>query len=118
MILIGGRSNKQGTSLCAGKLGGEYLDVSSTVEMNIEDMGRLGLKNGDSVRLTTAMGDTVVRCKSRETKDLAPGILFIAYGPHSSRLMGADTAGSGMPLSKSLDVEVEPLPAEPQTAGG
>jgi formylmethanofuran dehydrogenase subunit D len=41
---------------------------------------------------------------------LPKGVMFIAYGPHSSRLMGADTAGSGMPMSKSLDVEVEPLP--------
>jgi formylmethanofuran dehydrogenase subunit D len=118
MILIGGRSNKQGTSLCAGKFGAEYLDVSSTVEMNIDDMTRLGLANGDKVRLTTPLGETVVRCKSRAGKDLAAGIMFIAYGPHSSRLMGADTAGSGMPMSKSLDVEVEVLPTEPQPLGG
>jgi formylmethanofuran dehydrogenase subunit D len=118
MILIGGRSNKQGTSLCAGKLGAEYLDVSSTVEMNVEDMARLGLKNGDSVRLRSPMGATVVRCRGRENKDLAPGLMFIAYGPHSSRLMGADTAGSGMPMSKSLDVEVEAFPTEAQIVGG
>ena len=117
MILIGGRSNKQGTSVCAGKLAGEYLDVSSIVEMNVEDMARLNLKNDDRVRLTSEIGETVVRCKGRETKDLPPGVMFIAYGPYSSRLMGADTAGSGMPLSKSLDVRVEPVPAQ-ETAGG
>ena len=43
MTLIGGRSSRQGTALCAGKLGAEYLDVSTTVEMNVEDMARLGL---------------------------------------------------------------------------
>jgi len=109
MLLIGGRSSKQGTALCAGKLGEEYLDVTSTVEMNAEDMARLGLQNESRVRVWTPGGEAVLRCKSRETKDLPPGMLFMAYGPLSSRLMTGDTAGSGMPLSKNLDVEIEPV---------
>jgi formylmethanofuran dehydrogenase subunit D len=107
MILIGGRTSKQGTSLCAGKLEQEYMSISSTVEMNVEDMARLKLKDNDKVRIRSAAGEVIVSCKGRQSKDLPNGVLFIAYGPSSSRLMGADTAGSGMPLSKSLDVEVE-----------
>ena len=110
MTLIGGRSSKQGTALSQGKLGPDYQQVTSVVEMNVEDMTRLGLKNDSRVRLRTPVGETVLRCKSRETKDLPPGILFMAYGPHSSMLMDGDTAGTGMPLSKNLDVEVEPVP--------
>src|SRR5512134_2413901 len=110
MILIGGRSSKQGTSLCAGKLGVEYLDVSSTVEMNADDMARLGLKDNDRVRLRSATGEAIVRCKGKPAKELPPGLLFLAYGPLASSLMTGDTAGSGMPLSKNLDVEVEPVP--------
>jgi formylmethanofuran dehydrogenase subunit D len=109
MTLIGGRSSKQGTALCIGKLGEEYQEVTTTVEMNAEDMARLGLKANGKVRLRTAEGETIVRCKSRETKDLPLGILFMAYGPASSELMAGDTAGSGMPLSKNLEVEVEPV---------
>jgi formylmethanofuran dehydrogenase subunit D len=109
MLLIGGRSSKQGTSLCAGKLGNEYIEVSSTVEMNTDDMARLGLKDNDRVRLRSASGEAVVSCKGRAPKDLPSGLLFIAYGPLSSRLMTGDTAGSGMPLSKNLEVEVEPF---------
>ena len=109
MTLIGGRSSKQGTSLCAGKLGDEYVEVSSTLEMNADDMARLGLKDNDRVRLRSATGEAVVRCKGKPAKELPPGLLFIAYGPLSSALMTGDTAGSGMPLSKNLDVEVEPL---------
>ena len=33
----------------------------------------------------------------------------MTYGPLSSQLMAGDTAGSGMPISKNLDVEVEPV---------
>jgi len=39
--------------------------------------------------------------------ELPPGLLFIAYGDLSSRLMGGDTHGSGMPTSKGLDVTLE-----------
>lgn len=107
MTLIGGRSSRQGTSLCSGKLGAEYVEVSSTVEMNADDMARLGLKDNDSVRLKSAVGEIVARCKAKPAKDLPAGLLFIAYGPLSSRLMGSDTAGSGMPISKNIEVEVE-----------
>jgi formylmethanofuran dehydrogenase subunit D len=33
--------------------------------------------------------------------------LGLAYGDLSSRLMGGDTHGTGMPTSKGIDVEVE-----------
>jgi formylmethanofuran dehydrogenase subunit D len=36
-------------------------------------------------------------------------VLFIAYGPSTTQLMDSDTAGSGMPLSKHIVVEVERL---------
>ena len=107
MTLIGGRSSRQGTSLCVGKLESEYVDVSSTVEMNADDMARLGLKDNDRVRLRSASGEAIVRCKARPAKDLPSGLLFIAYGPLSSRLMESDTGGSGMPISKNIEVEVE-----------
>ena len=117
MTLIGGRSSKQGTALCQGKLEAEYVDVTSTVEMNVEDMARLGLRNEGRVRLRTPTGESIMRCRGRETKDLPPGLLFIAYGPLSSELMAGDTAGTGMPASKHFQVEVEPLPEEPGPDG-
>ncbi len=109
MMLIAGRSSKQGTALNEGKFKQNYIDVTNTVEMNEEDMARLGLQNGDSVRLRSSMGETVVQCKGRKNADLPSGLLFIAYGPPSSLLMGGETAGTGMPISKNLDVTVEPV---------
>ena len=109
MTLIAGRTSKQGTSLNAGKLKADYVTVTSTVEMNAEDMARLGLEDGDRVRLTSSVGETVLTCQGRKPEDLPSGLLFVAYGPPSSQLMGSDTALTGMPLSKNLEVEVEPL---------
>ena len=110
MMLIPGRSSKQGTSLNAGKLKDEYRTVTSTIEMNENDMQRLGLAAGDPVRLSCATGRADVVCgKPRKPQDLPDGMIFIPYGPSSSELMESDTAGSGMPLSKQLAVEVRPL---------
>ena len=111
MILVPGRSSKQGTSLNKGKLKEEYQDITSTVEMNQDDMERLGLSNGDQVRLYNSIGETIVRCKGRKPQDLPLGMLFIAYGPPSSQLMESDTAGSGMPLSKHMRVNIEKVAA-------
>jgi sulfite reductase (NADPH) flavoprotein alpha-component len=108
MLLIPVRTNRQGTSLNAGKLKKDYLDETSTVEIHSEDMARLGLRKGDRVRLRAKNGsEAFVRCKERKGKDASPGLMFMAYGPTSSQLMEEDTAGTGMPLSKHLPVEIE-----------
>ncbi len=107
MTLIAGRTSKQGTSLIVSKLEGEYVEITSTLEMNPDDMARLGLEQGDKVRLKSAAGETVVKCKQAKPADLPQGVLFIAYGPLSGQLMGGDTAGTGMPISKNIEVEVE-----------
>jgi sulfite reductase (NADPH) flavoprotein alpha-component len=114
MLLVPVRTSRQGVSLNVGKLKADYQDETSTVEMHAEDMARLGLQKGDKVRLRAPNGNAiVVKCKAQKGADASPGLMFIAYGPNSSVLMDEDTAGTGMPLSKHLAVEVEgPLDAE------
>lgn len=114
MILVPVRTSRQGTSLNAGKLKADYQDETSTVEIHAQDMARLGLQKGDKIRLRANNGsETIVKCKARKGEDASPGLMFIAYGPTSSQLMDDDTAGTGMPLSKHLEVEVEgPLGAD------
>jgi len=108
MLLIPGRSTKQGTGANAGKRSREYLDATGMLEMNQADMARLGLQDGDSVRLRSAYGESVLHCRGRKPEDLPAGLLFVAYGPSSSQLIGNDTHGTGMPDSKGIAVEVEP----------
>lgn len=109
MILIPGRSSKQGTSLNQGKLKEEYKEVTSTLEMNQDDMDKMGLVDGDEVRLSNEIGETIVRCLGKKPEDLPSGTAFIPYGPPSSQLMASDTAGCGMPLSKHMEVEIEKI---------
>ena len=105
-ILIPGRTSRQGTSLNEGKYTEDYLDEINTLKMNPDDMQRLGLADGDPVRMWNDVGSVVVRCTA-DKGECPPGILFISYGDKSSRLMGGETHGSGMPTSKGLDVFVE-----------
>ena len=68
---------------------------------------RLELKDGDRVRVCNEFGEIVVPCKASKGDELPEGLLFIAYGDMSSRLMGGETHCSGMPDSKGLDVLLE-----------
>ncbi len=105
-ILIPGRTSRQGTSLNEGKQSRAYQEEINTLNMNPDDMQRLGLCSGDTVRMSNDVGEVLVSCKSGKD-GLPPGVLFISYGDMSSRLMGGETHGSGMPDSKGLDVFVE-----------
>lgn len=105
-ILIPGRTSKQGTTLNEGKDTRGYREETTTLRMNPDDMRRLGLADGDRVRMWNDVGEVVVPCESGKD-ELPPGVLFVSYGDISSRLMGGETHGSGMPDSKGLDVWVE-----------
>ncbi|MCS6851753.1 MAG: hypothetical protein NZ700_11365 [Gemmataceae bacterium] len=108
-ILIPGRTSRQGTTLNEGKLTGAYLDEISTLQMNPDDMTRLGLNAGDRVRLRTDQGTIELPCQPAKPGELPAGVLFLPYGEWSSRLMGPETHATGMPDSKSFDVELETL---------
>jgi formylmethanofuran dehydrogenase subunit D len=106
-ILIPGRTARQGTALNEGKFTAAYVEEISTLLMCPDDMTRLGLKNGDRVQLRSEQGQIELPCQGAKVGELPPGVLFLPYGDLSSRLMGGDTHGTGMPNSKSFDVELE-----------
>jgi formylmethanofuran dehydrogenase subunit D len=108
-ILIPGRTSKQGVGISEGKFGDTYLRETTLLKVALEDMERLGLENGNRVQLTSADGEIEVEVMAAKAGELPPGLLFIAYGDLSSRLMGGDTHGSGMPTSKGLDVKLKKL---------
>ncbi len=106
-ILIPGRTSRQGCGINEGKFGKTYLDETHTLQIAPGDMQRLGLRDGDKVRLTSEHGQIEVAVAAAKGGELPPGVLFLPYGDMSSRLMGGDTHGTGMPNSKGIDVELE-----------
>jgi formylmethanofuran dehydrogenase subunit D len=106
-VLIPGRTSRQGTTLNEGKFTAGYLEETTTLLMCPADMKRLGLSGGERVRLRSEQGQVELPCQPAKDGELPPGVLFLPYGDLSSRLMGGDTHGTGMPNSKSFDVELE-----------
>jgi formylmethanofuran dehydrogenase subunit D len=112
-ILIPGRSTEQGTSV-GNKASARYREVTRTLRVHPDDLARLGLRAGDRARVRNARAEIEVTCVPAGD-ELPPGVLFIAYGPESSRLLGGETHGTGMPDSKGIEVELlapEPAPGE------
>ncbi|MBI3838425.1 MAG: formylmethanofuran dehydrogenase [Planctomycetia bacterium] len=108
-VLIPGRTSKQGCGISEGKFTDAYQSETTILQICPKDMQRLGLNEGDRVRLSSETGQVEVAVTAAKGDELPPGVLFIAYGDLSSRLMGGDTHGSGMPTSKGLDVALEKI---------
>lgn len=115
-ILIPGRTAKQGCGISEGKFADNYQSEINTLQVNPDDMERLGLQEGGLVRLTSETGRIEIQVKPSTEGELPEGLLFLPYGDMSSRLMGADTHGSGMPTSKGIDVELEVIQPDSQVA--
>lgn len=115
-ILIPGRTSDQGCGISEGKFKDKYQAEINTLQVAPSDMERLGLVKGDRVRLKSAQGQVEVAVTAAKKDELPEGLLFIAYGDISSRLMGGDTHGSGMPTSKGIDVELEVVEREGEQA--
>ena len=108
-ILIPGRTSKQGCGISEGKYGETYQAEIHRLLVSEHDMQRLKIQKGDRVKLTSEFGQAELQVEPAKGDELPPGILFLAYGDLSSRLMGGDTHGSGMPTSKGLDVVLEKI---------
>ena len=105
-ILITGRTTQQGSAIHKGKDSDEYRRATGFVAMGREDRERLGVAEGQRVRVRTAFGGTELELREG---DLPPGMVFVPLGPAANMLISAETRGTGMPDSKGLKLEVEPL---------
>ena len=105
-ILNSSRSSKQGTLINVGKDSEEYKSLTNMMIMDPGDMQEIGLTEGQTAIVRTEFGEAEFLCKSgKEPK----GMIYIPYGPPTCKLMGGDTGGTGMPMSKGWEVEVVPV---------
>jgi len=87
------------------------MESVAVCEMNKEDMKKLGIKNGDRVKVTTEFGSVVLTAK-KSRRIRSSGTAFVPYGPWANCIMGSDTDGTGMPLLKGVPARVEPTDEE------
>ena len=114
-IMNAGRTTKQGRQINVGKDNAEYQAMVTTLVMHPEDMQEIGVSTGGTVTVRSENGEGTFLCKEHGGKDgkVPRGMIFIPYGPPTCVLMGQTTDGTGMPLSKGWEVELELLEATP-----
>ncbi len=102
--LITGRTKGQAHGLHLGAGSPAHLAATSFIEICPKDMTRLGIKDGQIVRLRSDTGR--VEAPAR-TGSLPAGLVFIPMGPTANALVGTDTFGTGMPPFKGQRVKLE-----------
>jgi formylmethanofuran dehydrogenase subunit D len=103
-LMNAGRTTKQGQQINIGKDTPEYLALTTTIIMNVDDMKEAGIVSGATVKVRSGNGEGLFQCKDGK---VPAGMIFVPYGPPTCRLMGDTTDGTGMPTSKGWEVEVE-----------
>ncbi|ATZ60852.2 MAG: molybdopterin dinucleotide binding domain-containing protein [Methanosarcinales archaeon Met12] len=105
-ILSTGRSIWQGEGIEAGCDSELYFDACARVEMDPDDMERLGLKENDAVKVKTRYGEVVVYAK---TSTQAPhrGLIFMPFGTWANVVVQPSTECTGMPNCKCIPATTE-----------
>ncbi|MEM2727045.1 MAG: molybdopterin dinucleotide binding domain-containing protein [Archaeoglobaceae archaeon] len=101
--LISGRTLDQGATV-EEKLSEEYFKAVNYIELNEDDFKLLGLKEGDSVKVSTEFGEVVVFAKLGE---MPKGLAFIPMGPYANAVIDPATDGTGMPQFKGVKAKIE-----------
>ncbi len=103
-IMNAGRTSKQGQQINVGKDDDAYNAIVNTLILHAEDLKALGAAPGSMLRVRSEYGGEATF--STQEGKVPRGMIFVPYGPPTCRLMGAETDGTGMPLSKGWEVEV------------
>ncbi len=96
--VITGRTIDQGKTV-EEKFSEEYFRAVSYCEINDEDFKRLGLRDGDRVKIKTEFGEVVLFAR---TGDVPKGVVFIPMGPYANQVISNNTDGTGMPRFKGV----------------
>jgi len=107
VLLLTGRTLRQGQGKEYGKLSERYWKSVATCEIDPDDMKKIDVKENTPVKITTEYGSVVVRAiKSRRAPHL--GRVFIPYGPWASIIANPKTHGTGMPSLKGTEATIQP----------
>jgi len=111
VTLLTGRTLRQGQGKEYGKLSERYWKSVATCEIDPDDLKKLGIKDGKTVRITTNHGSVALRAV-KSIRGPHPGRAFIPYGPWASVIVDSKTHGTGMPSFKGIEAVIEPAADE------
>jgi len=110
--LLTGRTIDQGASMEAGKEKERYTVACAIVEMNADDLKRLGIMKNTNVRVSSDFGTVIVKAVEARER-LNPGEAYIPMGPWANSVVSLRTHGTGMPTLKGIPITIEAAPFEP-----
>lgn len=105
-ILSTGRSIWQGEGIEAGCDSDLYFNACARVEIDPDDMERLGLKENDTVKVVTKYGKVVVYAKESKQSPHR-GLIYMPYGTWANVLVEPLTQCTGMPNLKNIPARIE-----------
>ena len=76
------------------------------IQLCPEDGEKLGLKEGNRVKVTTDFGSVIVAWVPE--KGLDSGLVFFPYGPWANQVYSSTTGSTGMPLMKGIPATITP----------
>jgi len=107
VILLTGRTLRQGQGKEYGKLSERYWKSVAICEIDPEDLKKLGRKENNHVKITTDYGSVVVRA-IKSMRAPHAGRVFVPYGPWASVIVNPRTHGTGMPSLKGIQATIQP----------
>lgn len=96
------------------RFGKDYEKLSAGIMMSKNDLAKMGLKSGDSVKVANNNGSVVV--EARESKRDEPGgVAFMVNSPWSNVLVSDETGGKGIPEFKNITAKISLVKEESTT---
>ena len=114
--LISGRTIQQGVAIEGGKEKPYYRTAAGIIEMDNEDLKKLGAWKNTNVRVSSKYGSVIVKA-IETTQGPHPGLGFIPMGPWANAVISDNTYSTGMPTFKGVPVTVEVAGNEPIMLG-
>ncbi len=104
----------QGEALECDRFSEEYRKLSACIVMSKNDLKKMGLKQGNRVRVSSNWGSIVVEVKESR-RDEPGGVAFMVNSPWSNALVSGDTGGKGIPEFKNINAKVSLVKEESTT---
>jgi len=107
VTLLTGRTIEQGVGKECGKASQDYFESVAVCYVDPEDMKRLGIREGTSVRVSTDYGSVILKAL-KSPRGPHTGVIFIPYGVWANAVVSIETSSIGMPSLKGIPAEIEP----------
>jgi formylmethanofuran dehydrogenase subunit D len=107
VTLLTGRTIEQGVGKERGKASKDYFDSVAVCYVDSEDLKRLRVREGTSVRVSTDYGSIILKAM-KSPRGPHPSTIFIPYGAWANAVVDPETDSIGMPSFKGIQAEIEP----------